>query len=120
VVGLGQGGEGGFKIFTDGQEREDHAALRHEAEAAGGHVLRAQARQNFAVHRDGAAGAGVDAGQRLEQRGLADADGAHDAGDFAGVCDKINAIEDLRSAVVQGQTFGFHHHPRPRQTSITA
>ena len=79
-----------------------------------GHVLRAQFAQAFAVkfHRSGRADMG--AGKGLQKAGLADAIGAHDAGDFASAGGKINAVQDLAAAVMQGQALGFDHHPRPR------
>ena len=89
-------------------------ALWTTGQTAPGNLLRRQAAQRLAVDFNRAARAGKRARQRLEKRGLAHAIGAHDAGHLARFGLKINAMQDLRSALIQGQPGGFPHHPRPR------
>ena len=40
--------------------------------------------------------------------------GAHHTSDLAGFGLKINAVQDLRAAVMQRNSLGFQHYPRPR------
>ena len=114
MVGFGEKGEGGFQVFFDGQQREDHPALRHHGEAALGHFLRAEFAQGFAIEFDRACGAHRGACEGLQKAGFTDAIGAHDAGDFARFGGETNAVQDLRSAVMQGPARGFDQHPRAK------
>jgi len=54
------------------------------------------------------------AGKRFQKAGLAHAIRPHDAGDLTHFGLEINAMQDLRAAIVQGKSIGSDHHPRPR------
>ena len=114
VVGFGEKGEGGFQVFFDGEEGEDHPALWHDCEAALGHVLRAEFAQGFAIEFNGASGTYAGACESFQEAGFTDAICADDAGDFACFGFKIDAMQDLAAVVMQGQASGFDHHPRPK------
>ncbi|MPL94817.1 hypothetical protein SDC9_40975 [bioreactor metagenome] len=51
---------------------------------------------------------------RLQERGLAHAIGAHDAGHLARLRHHVDAVKDLRPAVVKRKPLGFQHVQRPR------
>jgi hypothetical protein len=61
--------------------------------------------ERLAVQRDRAARGRMHPGHGFQEAGLADAIGAHDAGDLAGLRLQIDAVKDLRAAIMQGEVF---------------
>jgi hypothetical protein len=105
ALALRQAGEPGLEVFAHRQQREDHAPLRHVADAHLRQPVRGQDRQVLTIEAERAARARMVAGNGLHQRGLADAVGAHHAGDFPALGAQRDPVQDLAAAVVQGEVW---------------
>ena len=58
--------------------------------------------------------------QRFQQARLADAIGPHQASHLTSLGLQVDAIKDLRAAIMKGKVFDFQHVQRPRYTSMTS
>ena len=88
---------------------ENPSVFRHEADAAACDAIRGQAVDPFAVERDLAGGRLDPAGDRLEQRRLADAVAAENAEHLAVAHGEVDALDDVARAVVGVQVADVEH-----------
>jgi hypothetical protein len=88
------------QVLLHRQPREDLAALRHEADAGAGALVRRGALDRASVELDAAGLDRHQAHQRLEQSRLAHAVAPQDDGDLAGLRLQAHVAQDVRAAVV--------------------
>ena len=89
----------GLEIFFDSEQRKDFATLRHIAKAAAGALMRREAGNVLPLPNDLAGTDRLMADNGAQQRGLADAVAAENAGDAAGPGGQRDAAQRLRRAV---------------------
>jgi hypothetical protein len=109
VVAPWQAGEPGLEVLAHGQQRKDHPALRHVADAHLGQPVGRQDRNILPVEHQRAARPCVIARDGFHEGGLADPVRAHHAGHFPALGAHGDAVEDLAAAVVKREVSGFQH-----------
>src|SRR5216684_1525434 len=94
---------GHAQVFVDGERAPQAPPLRHVTNAKPGHLRRLQRQQVFAAQQDGATGGSYQPHDRLAKRRLAHAIAADD-GKYASVERQVDALQRVRSTVVNVET----------------